>query len=134
MGRWPRRSDPSLAKYQAAAVRTKAWALVSPEGGPEPHWQLYDLRTDYGQEHDVRAAHPDVANRLAAAFDHWWADVLPRLINEQAVGPQINPFQELYYRQFGGQPTPEALERMRPEREALPPQRRSAQPKTTPAG
>jgi len=134
VGRWPRRSDPSLAKYQAAAVRTKAWALVSPEGGPEPHWQLYDLRTDYGQEHDVRAAHPDVANRLAAAFDHWWADVLPRLINEQAVGPQINPFQELYYRQFGGQPTPEALERMRPEREALPPQRRSAQPKTTPAG
>ena len=134
VGRWPKRSDPDLAKYQAAAVRTKAWALVSPEGGPEPDWQLYDLRTDYGQQHDVRAAHPDVASRLAAAFDNWWADVLTRLINEQAVGPQINPFQELYYRQFGGQPTPEALERMRPEREVLSPQRRSPQPKTTPAG
>ena len=38
------------------------------------------------------------------------------MVNEKAVGPAINPFQELYYKQFGGSPTPEDLERMNPKR------------------
>ena len=92
----------------------------------------------FGMIHNIDENVGRLVNRLdelrIAAVDRWWADVLTRVINEQAVGPQINPFQELYYRQFGGQPTPEALERMRPEREVLSPQRRSPQPKTTPAG
>ena len=31
------------------------------------------------------------------------------MVNEQVVGPKINPFQELYYKQFGGSPTAEDL-------------------------
>jgi hypothetical protein len=30
------------------------------------------------------------------------------------MGPAINPFQEIYYRQFGGSPTSEDLQRMDP--------------------
>ena len=40
----------------------------------------------------------------------------PFLVNENVVGPTINPFQELYYKQFGGSPTPEALNRMDPKK------------------
>lgn len=134
VGRWQRRSDPNEAKYRAAAVRTKDWALVSPAGGATPDWQLYDLCTDYGQAHDVLAEHPDVARDLAAAFDSWWADITPLLVNEEAVGPWINPFQELYYRQFGGQPTPEALEQMRPDRDVALPRQRVKKRKPQPAG
>ena len=38
------------------------------------------------------------------------------LVNEIVTdAPSINPFQELYYKQFGGSPTPEALRRMDPK-------------------
>jgi hypothetical protein len=34
------------------------------------------------------------------------------MVNESVVGPKINPFQELYYKQFGGNPTAEDLAKM----------------------
>jgi arylsulfatase len=41
--------------------------------------------------------------------------VKPLLVNEDvAIIPKINPFQELYYKQFGGSPTPADLKRMDP--------------------
>jgi len=40
--------------------------------------------------------------------------VQPLLVNENAVGPKINPFKELYWKQFGGGPTAEDLKRMDP--------------------
>jgi arylsulfatase len=30
--------------------------------------------------------------------------VTPLLVNEDAVGPAVNPFKELYWKQFGGGP------------------------------
>jgi hypothetical protein len=38
------------------------------------------------------------------------------MVNEKAVGPEVNPFQALYYKQFGGSPTAEALKAMDPLR------------------
>jgi arylsulfatase len=38
------------------------------------------------------------------------------MINEKAVGPAINPFKELYWKQFGGGPSAEELRRMDPAR------------------
>ena len=55
------------------------------------------------------------------------------LVNENATEiPSINPFQALYYQQFGGSPTAAALKRMDPksspggeESEAAPKQRKA---------
>ena len=124
VGRWPKKADPSNSKYKSAAVRTKRWALVSEQGGAEPQWQLFDLENDYSQKENVFDKHPGVAKRLAEQFDRWWADCLPLMVNEQAIGPKVNPFQELYYKQFGGSPTPEDLKRMDPNRDLEPPARR----------
>mgnify|MGYP001455765636 CR=1 FL=1 len=33
--------------------------------------------------------------------------VQPQLVNENAVGPKVNPFKELYWKQFGGRPDQE---------------------------
>jgi arylsulfatase len=41
---------------------------------------------------------------LDAAYDKWWDSVQPCLVNEDAVGPKVNPFKELYEKQFGGKP------------------------------
>jgi arylsulfatase len=116
VGRWERFSDPSESKYRSAAVRNKRWAMVSDSKGPQPNWQLFDLSVDYGQTTDVLAGHPEVAKELTTAYDKWWEECLPLMVNEKAVGPVINPFQALYYKQFGGSPTPAALEAMDPNR------------------
>jgi arylsulfatase A-like enzyme len=115
-GRWPKFSDPNLAKYKMASVRNTRWHLVSEKGAAEPKWELFDLKADYGELTDVAAQHPEVVQELAAAFDKFWAEALPLMVNEKAVGPAINPFQEIYYQQFGGSPTAEDLAKMDPNR------------------
>jgi arylsulfatase A-like enzyme len=116
VGRWERFSDPSESKYRSVAVRNTRWAMVRDSRGPNQNWQLFDLSVDYGQTKDVIQAAPDVAKELASAYDAWWDACLPLMVNEKAVGPPVNPFQALYYKQFGGSPTPSALEAMDPNR------------------
>jgi arylsulfatase len=115
-GRWPKLSDPNEAKFKVAAVRNTRWAMVSENGGRTPNWQLFDLSVDYAQKNNVIAQHPDVARELAAAFDRWWAECLPLMVNEKVVGPKLNPFAEWYWAQFGGGPTAEDYKRMDPNR------------------
>ena len=55
-----------------------------------------------------------LVRRLRDAYDAWWADVQPLLVNEGVTGPAINPFKALYYEQFGGSPDPVTLDRMNP--------------------
>jgi arylsulfatase len=38
------------------------------------------------------------------------------LVNEKVVGPKLNPFAELYWKQFGGGPTEADYKRMDPAR------------------
>ena len=114
-GRWPKLSDPNEAKFKVAAVRNTRWAMVSENGGRTPNWQLFDLSVDYGQKNNVFAQHPEVVKELGAAFDQWWSECLPLMVNEKAMGPAINPFQEIYYRQFGGSPTSADLAKMDPK-------------------
>ena len=39
---------------------------------------------------------------MDAEYDQWWAEVLPMLDNENAAQPAINPYQELYWKQYRG--------------------------------
>ena len=114
VGRWPKGGDPDMARYRACAVRTPRWHLVSPDGAREPHWMLFDVRADPGELLDLASREPDVVRDLAARFDRWWDSVRPNWVNESARGPAINPFKELYWRQFGGGPGEEDLRLMDP--------------------
>ena len=116
LGRWPKLADPNLSKFKMCSVRNKRWHLVSETGAAEPKWELFDLQADYGETTDVAAQHQEVVKELAAAFDKFWGEALPLMVNEKVIGPKINPFQELYYKQFGGSPTEEALARMDPNK------------------
>lgn len=49
------------------AVLTESWRLVNRE--------LYAIKSDPGQQHDVAADHPDVVNRLTTAYREWRKDV-----------------------------------------------------------
>jgi arylsulfatase len=72
----------------------------NPNKPREKGWQLFDLKSDPGEQHDVAAANAETVARLDAAYDKWWADVVPMMVNEKAEGPNVNPFKELYWRQF----------------------------------
>ena len=99
VGRWPKGSDPQQHKVENCSIRNSQFHLVS--AGKNAKWELFDLKTDPGEQTDVSQQHPDVVKSLLAAYDHWWGEVVPLMENEDAVGPKENPFKVLYQQQFG---------------------------------
>ncbi|MGH7946494.1 MAG: arylsulfatase [Opitutaceae bacterium] len=123
VGRWPRFSDPNEAKFTNCSVRTPRWHMVSTRpaaAGAKPAWELYDVVADPGERESVAARQPEVVAQLAREYDQWWKSVQPGLVNEKAIGPRVNPFKELYWRQFGGGPTEEELYIMEPKHTTIP--------------
>jgi arylsulfatase A-like enzyme len=104
VGRWER-GRAAESKYLHCSIRNPRWQLVCDTKDGHKHWQLFDLRNDPGEKSDVAAEHPEVVKELEKSYDAWWASILPCLENENAVGPAVNPFKELYWKQFGGGPT-----------------------------
>jgi len=107
-GRWAK-GKIAESKHAMSGIQNSRFTLVNND-------ELYDLKADPGEKTNVIAQHPGVVAKLRATYDQWWSDVQPLLVNENVTdAPSINPFQELYYKQFGGSPTPEALRRMDPK-------------------
>jgi arylsulfatase A-like enzyme len=107
VGRW-RKGKAADSKNARCAIQNSRFTLVNTS-------ELYDLKADPGETKNVITGHPEVAAALRATYDQWWADVQPSLVNESVASiATINPFQELYYKQFGGSPTPADLKRMDP--------------------
>jgi arylsulfatase A-like enzyme len=79
-------------------VRTPRWRTANTGAG----WELYDMIADPGQENDVAAQNPQVAKRLANAYQAWFSDVTRRPIERPPipVGHRQRPAVEL--------PAPEA--------------------------
>ncbi len=65
--------DPVITDLQPlpGAVRTQRWRLVNDGTG----WQLFDMIDDPRQAKDVAVGNPQVVERLAEAYDRWFADV-----------------------------------------------------------
>jgi arylsulfatase len=59
-----------LPRKGKAAVMWRRWRLIDDA-------ELYDLEQDPGQERNVIAAQPEVAARLRAEYERWWAGVEP---------------------------------------------------------
>ena len=96
-GRW-KKGQSEAAKHVKSSIQNTRFTLVDNKA-------LYDLQADPGEKTNVIEQHPQVVQELRKAYDQWWQEVQPRFVNEDALGPAINPFQELYYQQFGGSPS-----------------------------
>ena len=103
IGRWGR-GQAAQAKYRDCSARNARWHMVCVSKSGEKQWQLFDVKADPGEKNNVAAEHPEVVKELDAAYDKWWDSIQPQLVNENAVGPKMNPFKELYWKQFGGGP------------------------------
>jgi arylsulfatase len=104
VGRWPKGARPAEYKYAHCSMRSPRWHLVSDARDGKKQWQLFDVKADPSEKTDVAARHPEVVQELDAAYDKWWVSVQPSLVSEGAVGPKVNPFKELYDKQFGCKP------------------------------
>ena len=102
VGRWEP-GQAAQSKYARCRVRNTRFSLVSMG---DRNWELYDIKSDPGETKDVASQFPEAVKRMDAAYDQWWEEILPCLENENAVGPKVNPFQELFWKQFGGGPSP----------------------------
>jgi len=96
VGRWER-GQVGGAKYAGCSIRDRRFTLVN-------NVELYDLQADPGETKNVLAEHADEVAKLRAAYDAWWNDIQPMLVNENVTGPKVNPFKALYWKQFGGGP------------------------------
>jgi len=119
IGRWAR-GKAAESKYAGCAIQNARSTLVNNK-------ELYDLKNDPGETTNIIAEHPEVVAKLRAAYDRWWNEVQPLLVNENVFGPKINPMKALYWQQFGGGPDEAMLQRMDPTR--LISGRRKASPK-----
>ena len=94
LGRWEV-GESEQRKYEGVAVRNTRFKLVN-------HKELYDMASDPGETNNVRAAHPEETAKLQAAYEAWWADILPAALeHEQARGPKVNPFKARFWAQYG---------------------------------
>ena len=108
VGRWPRGKAGEF-KHQSCSIRDSRYTLVENQ-------ELFDLQTDPGEGTNIFTEHPEVVTKLRAAYDEWWTEVQPMLVNENITAPAMNPFKELYWKQFGGGPDEETRKQMDPAR------------------
>lgn len=81
-GRWEKGSDPNQSKFRNCAVRTGRWRFVNNE-------ELFDISVDPFETSNVASKHPEVLTELRRAYDQWWEETLPYMVNEDVpLSPQ----------------------------------------------
>lgn len=98
-GRWKTGAEPNDFQWRNFAVRNAAFRLVN-------NTALYDMRTDPGQTRNVIDEHPEVVADMRAAYDKWWQETRPMMVNESAPMSKVWPFHVAYEEQLenGGIP------------------------------
>ncbi len=77
VGRWEKFADPNESKFKNCAVRSQRWRFVNNK-------ELYDIVNDPYETTNVAEQHPEVVANFRKAYDQWWTDTLPLMVNEQA--------------------------------------------------
>ena len=60
---------------------------------------LYDIDADPGETSNVIDKHPDQVAKMRKAYDQWWSEVLPAMIDENVPVPKENPYKVLFCKQ-----------------------------------
>ncbi len=98
LGRW-KRGKVKEAKYTKCAIRSQRFRLVN-------NIELYDIKNDPGETTNVIEKYPDVVAKMQKAYDQWWDEVLPAMVNEDVPYAKDNPFRVLYLKQKAEQGIP----------------------------
>jgi len=102
VGRWNKKgapggwgkgdTDPDNHKYRRFAVRSEKWRLVGKDS-------LFNIDEDPSQKRNVAAKHPEIVADMLKAYEAWWNEVRPLLVNEDAPLDVGKPFIEQFNKQ-----------------------------------
>ena len=85
-------SDPEYSKYRRCAVRNEQYRFVNNN-------ELYDLFNDPGQIKNIASEHPEIVAQMRKAYDEWWSEVRPYMVNENVPLAKERPYWTEYYKQ-----------------------------------
>ncbi|QDU89497.1 Arylsulfatase [Pirellulimonas nuda] len=92
-GRWDPGEEPNDHQWGNFAVRDDRFRF-------EKNKALYDMHADPRQKHNVILEFPEVAEAMREAYDKWWRETRPMLINESVPLSPTWPFHESYNQQL----------------------------------
>lgn len=97
--RWDQGENPDNYKWNVFSVRNAKYRLVGKE-------QLYDMEADPGQRDNVIAEHPEIAEKMIAAYGKFWDEARPLMVNEGVPLAKERPYHVWYAEQMaaGGIP------------------------------
>jgi arylsulfatase len=93
LGRWER-GQVEAAKYRECSVRSQRYRMVN-------NTELYDIVNDPGETQNIIEQHSKIVAEMRKAYDHWWASLQSRLVNEDVPFATENAFATLYREQVG---------------------------------
>ena len=53
-------------------------------------WEIDNIKDDPGCRKDLSAAMPELQQRLTRAYDNWWDDVFPKMMERGGDAPQLS--------------------------------------------
>ncbi len=104
-GRWKTGTEPDDSLWANFSVRNQRFRLVGTD-------QLYDMEKDPGQETNVIDDHPGVVERMKSAYERFWSEARPLMVNEAVPLSPTRPYHVWFEEQVaaGGIPDWEAPE------------------------
>ena len=98
VARWRTGSEPTDHMWKGFAVRNARYRLVGNS--------LYDMAKDPNQTTDIAAKDPKVVKSMRAAYDKFWKEARPLMVNEKAPMSPTRPYHVLHAKQLkeGGIP------------------------------
>lgn len=103
--RWPTGAEPDDFKDVNFSIRNQRWRYVGGRGNASKA-SLFDMEADPAQARNVIAAHPEIAAEMRAAYDQYWIEARPLMVNESAPISRTKPYHEWFHRQKAGDGIP----------------------------
>jgi arylsulfatase len=102
--RWPTGAEPNDYKDINFSARNQRFRYVGPrradsrrragntQEGAADGAELYDMENDPGQTKNVIAEYPEVAAKMRAAYEQYWQEARPLMVNETAAMSPTRPY------------------------------------------
>lgn len=100
--RWATGADPNDHKDVNYSVRSQRYRYLAPQDRRRKHSkgaELYDMIEDPGQTTNIIDKHPEIAAKMKAAFEQYWKEALPLMVNENAPMSPERPYHVWYHAQ-----------------------------------
>ena len=99
-GRWPKGENPDESRRKKFAVRNQRWRLVGEK-------ELFDISNDPLEDENVFDQHPEVVAEMLKAYDAWWDETRPLMVNEDLPYAKEHPQDVRYEKQLKEQGIPD---------------------------